>query len=843
MAEYLSRKRYENHFGLDLKSNDLNRLDQFASGIRNAQYKKSGSIEKRRGYMAHAASAGGYGLVTYNRVNSEAVEVPEIVAISNKLHKLATSSFTVAYSGADPVSLFSIYFDTLTSQYRCEILEGTTVVLDQALGKGFDEAAPYTIASLKTVIDAIAGFSATIVGPTTVPAAFIPIVRAHNLVDGDHETEAAYWIEVNKTATSPLAGSDTHKNDPDFENVSTVQLNNVLFLSNGYDPVQKYDGQTLYNAGVPTPLVPTHALGGAGAVTGTNYFHRVRYTQIDHSGNFVEGNLSITTTGLNAAAQSMNVTVPNVLAGSGYNTNCAIVNGAQVAVNTITVDNGSGGSHTMKAGDTAYFYDAVSAQYVERSVSSVAATTITVAGAAVTVADNAVISNNLRVGIYRNETSAITPTLFYLVEEVPNDSFTATQVVVDNLTDAQLGLLLEEPLTDRSPPPKGKYISAFRNQAIIGGNISLPTTVFFSDSESPEYFPADSNSFLVDTVTGDIITGLAPNNELFAIFKSKSIFMVTGNIAEGTIRVDLLTQDVGCSAHASIQEVKGQLFFLSDRGPFILTGGQLPVEMGDDRIEPVFDGRAMSDEIRIFLFNTRVLSDDQDLKLKRATSLNDRTTEQYVLFIPCESTTGGDSHSNTNSKVFVLDYKRVAFVVWDSIDMSAGATLLEDKLFFSERRYSTFNVSVDHVLYRRHNLVDAWDFQDNTNPISFDYSMQWEALGEPSLLKRFTRMRFFNFEETPNNDFQLRVRMETNYVRDVTKGEFILSAETGGYGVSQYSIAPYGDPSEPTLKHKLNPGRVRSLRLRFQNDNAQQNIILPGWEIEASAPFKTGFKS
>ena len=843
MAEYLSRKRYQNHFGIDLKSNDLNRADEYASSLKNAQYKKSGSIEKRRGYQAHASTAGGYGLVTYNRVDTEAVEVPEIISISNTVHKLAQSTFTVVYGGADPSCLISIYFDTMSSVYKCQILEGTILVLDQSLGIGFDEAVPYTINDLATAINGLAGFTATITGVTTISAAFIPIVRNHNLNDSDYETTASGWSAVNTTTATPLSGSDTHANDMDFENVSTVQLNNVLFLSNGYDYPQKYDGQTLYRAGVPTPASITHALGGAGAVTGTNYFHRARYTQIDNSGNFVEGNLAITTNGLAPVAQSMNVTVANILAGSGFNTNCAVVAGAQAVVNTITVDDGSGGSHTMKVGDTAYFFDSVSSSYVERPVTAVAGTTITISGAAVTVADNAVISNNLRIGIYRNQTSIITPTLFYLVDEVPNNSFTATQVVADNITDAALGILLDEPITDRSPPPMGKYISAFKNQMIITGNRTLPTTVFFSDSESVEYFPSDSNSFLVDTVTGDIVTGIAPNNELFAIFKTKSIFIVTGNIADGTIRVDLLTQDVGCAAHASIQEVKGTLYFLSDRGPFVLTGGQLPSEMGDGRLEPVFDGQAMPDEIKIFLFNTQIITDEQTFQIKRAVALNDRTTEQYVLYIPCESTTSGDRHPNTNSKLFVMDYKRTAYLVWDSLNMASGATLLNNDLYFSERRYSDFTTNVDHILYRRHNLSDAWDYQDNSTAINFDYSMQWEALGEPALLKRFTRMRFYNFEETPNNEFELTIKMETNYVREVTKGSFVLEAATGGYGVSAYSTSLYGDPSEPTLKHKLNPGRVRSMRLRFQNDNSQQNIILPGWEIEACAPFKTGFKS
>ena len=50
MSENLLKKSYMNHFGVDLKSSDITRQDQYASNIKNAQYRKSGSIEKRKGW-------------------------------------------------------------------------------------------------------------------------------------------------------------------------------------------------------------------------------------------------------------------------------------------------------------------------------------------------------------------------------------------------------------------------------------------------------------------------------------------------------------------------------------------------------------------------------------------------------------------------------------------------------------------------------------------------------------------------------------------------------------------------------------------------------------------------
>lgn len=826
--EYTLKKSYTNHSGLDLKSTDLTRPLEFASGMKNAQYRKSGAVEKRKGYQGHAPSAGGNGTFTYGRVNpTTGAQEPEVLVVSDRLYKKDVSTLTVTYVGADPSVMVDIFFDVDLDQYVCRLTEGTTVVLESQLGQGFDETPIVTIDDLRAAIDALANFTASVTGATTTPAAFLKTTRGWDLSasGGPLSVDAAYFTEVNKTSTSPLAGSETNRNALDFENVSAVQIQNVMYFSNGYDEVHKYDGQTFYRAGLPTPTISA-ALVGGGSVTGSNYLHRANYVQIDAAGNVIEGNARTTTSLLNAAAESFDVTVANIQAGSGFNTNCAIVAGAQATVNTIVVDNGSGGTHTMQVGDTAYFYDGVSAAYVEREITATTNLNITVAGAPVTVADNAVISNNLRIAIFRSKTAGATPSVFYLVEEIPNNSFAATQVLNDDKTDAQLGAEFVQPLADRSPPPKGKYISVFRNQAVIAGKLDQVNTFFWSDVDGPEYFPPSNQNDVTGT-SGDKIFGIAPNNEVFAIFQYRAIHIMSGNIAENTIRVDQLTSDIGCAAHATIKEVRGSLYFLSDRGPYQMTGGQLPTALGDGRIEPVFQ--------------TTVVSDDLKLRLQRATALNQRDAEQYWLFIPTESV-AGDRYANEFSPTYAYDYYRGAWLQWDNINMAGGATMDGNEVYFSERRNSTFAGAVTHVLYRQHNLNDAYDYQDNVDPIDWQYDTQWEALGEPSVFKRFLSLRLFALDETPNNDLMLTVKTEVNYTKDDTKSDFDVAFTGEGYGVSAYGASAYGDPAEPALKNKLGQGRFRSLRFRYSNARAQENVALTGWEVECATPYKMEFK-
>lgn len=836
MASYQFKKSYLNHFGIDLKASDLTRQEQFSSGMLNAQYRKSGAIEKRKGYQGDGESVGGFGLFTYNRVDpTTGVVTPIEVNIGSDPYKRTVTNLNITYSGLDPTCIISIFYDVDTSVYRCQILEGQVLVVDEDLGVGVDEVTPYTISSLSTFINGVASFAATVTGDGTVPAAFLQTTRNYDLSASGNplDVTATDWVLINTTVATPMSGSNTHKNDPDFENVTAVQLQNVLYLTNGYDYPQKYDGQTFYRIGLPETTI-THALGGAGAITGNNYYHKAQYIQIDAAGNLIEGNVATTSGALNPVAQSMDVTVDNIVAGTGFNTNCAIVDGAQVAVNTITVDDGSGGSHTIQVGDTAYFYDSVSASYLERLVTAIAPTTITVAGAAVTVADNAVISNNLRIAIYRNPTSATIPSIFYLLEEVPNNSFSATQVYNDNITDAGLGPLLIPPATDRFTPQKAKYISIFRNQLMLAGDIENPYTLYWSDVESPEYFARDgSQQADIENKTGDIISGISQNNEVFIIGTNRSIDVMSGDLAEGNIRIDKLTTDIGIAAHATIQEARGKLHFWSDRGPYVMTGGQVPTPLGESpdgggRVEPVLDQDGVSN--------------DKYLVIKRAISINDRVNEKYVTFIPAESEGGGDNYANQFSKVYAYDYARDAWLEWNNMNWMGGVTISGNDMYWVEIRFSTALSVVTNYTYRRHNLNDAYDYNDNNVAIDFLYGSNWEAYGEPSLIKTYTRLKIFSLEELANNNLFLTVDAEYNYIRDLTTSSFTFEFDNNGYGVGPYSTSPYGDPSEPTKYHKLGTDRTRAIRFIFSNEMQQQNVILTGWELEGIASYQPEFK-
>lgn len=836
--QHQNKQYFRSNRGLDLKSSDLNRGKDFASSMRNAQYRASGAPEKRKGNQIHSGPADGWGTFNYRRVDADDQLEEIVVSVGRGLKRLYFTGIEVTYTGPEAAAYLSLFFDPTTDQYRCSIIAGLTQVLDFALGKGYDEAAPVTINTLAAAIGALANFTATVTGDGAVPGAYIRVIRDIDVKAIPWTGNAGYWVEANSPITNPFDGSYAKRNETDFENVSAVQLRNVLYLSNGYDFLYKYDGQNLYRAGIPKAISIASVLGGAGAVTGTNYFHRVQYVQVDAAGNTIEGNILAVTAGLNPVAQSMNLAVPNILIGSGFNTNAAIVAGAQAAVNQITVDDGAAGQNTMKAGDTAYFFDAVSAAYVERLVTARDNASITVAGAPVTVADNAVISNNLRILVQRNQTSAISPTVFYEVVQLPNNPFTATQAYNDNLTDAQLGFIITPPPTDRSLPPKGKYVTAFQNLLFVTGNPSDQTKIYWSDIDSPEYFPAGVNEERVETLLAEPTTGIAGGSSVLAVFTRFSTVIGSGTFGDLNYRLEEKASNIGCSSQASITFIDGFMVWWSENGPYAMAGGQLPValganEEGESRIAPVMNQDG-------YEFNPGLVS--QFFRAKRCVAFNWASQSKVLFYLPAETSQAGVRLPNGNSRVFAYDYSRDAWLEWTNINMIGGACACADEIFFKGRRLSSLTSDTVSELRRFHNLNDAWDYEDNDEPVDWEHGPQWEDLGQPGILKKFLELQIYSLEDVSNSSLNVTVKQEINFQKDAPVAEFNMQITGSGYGQSQYGSDPYGDPLSAKLKHELARERTYATRTIFTNNEHQQNCVISGWELLFVAPFRVEFK-
>lgn len=825
-------KAIQKHFnafkGKDLRSSDLVRDPDAAIELRNAQYTRDSAIGNRLGAKILGPNAQFLGQFThrYSDGTTGAIQ-EEMLSVGQKLYKRISNSITVTYSGsANPVQL-NLNFAS-QSHFYCNIVEGTTTVLNYDMGNGL-EAVPITLANLKTQIDAIPNFACTIVGTTTTPAALVLPTSLNLDLASSPKTQVITWYDwsaVNETETNTFGSYYGARGDTAFEHCCMVNANNCAYFATGYEYVKKYDGQTVYRMGVPEPPISTMALGGAGVPNGTYYYYTT-YVQIDNRGNRQEGTESVVSASVAPVNQIVNVTVTNVQAGTGFNTNCALVNGNQVGVTTVTVTNSP---HTLQVGDTAYFLDRASGNYVTRVLTGRTATTITFAGA-VNVNNADVISNNLRIAIYRTKAGGIEP---FLVAEIPNNSFAGTQVYADNKADSALGGQYYFPLPGYEHDllnVKPRYLTIHQSQMIAAGAFASPDTIYVSLVGDPEYVPAVAGqSDIISTRSGGV-SGLASDQTSLIVGKDTELFVGTGDFSTpGAYRFQRINQKVGITCHNSIAEIGDGIAFLSNSGFYVLIGGSRLVELGEPINKVFFDP---------------VYSDATRQQLKRSWAVYVPQSEQYICYIPTESGSGTGRYANSNAITYIYDTYFEGWMDWDTFNMGGGACVFGNELWFQSKRTDT-TLGVTGNLWKQSKQGNVYDYADHGEPISFRFIPQWEDLGEPSVWKLIPRLKIYSLvRDVLQPAFSMTVKSEIDYAPGITHSNFTATFGSGaslGYGYGAWGSSPWGTPVIVSQKYKLKVTKLKTLRFRFEHANLHEKMAISGWEYEVSPTYSKELK-
>jgi len=819
-------KRFNNFRGKDLRASDLVRDKSFAIDFINSIITKDLSLATRRGSHILGDSAQHLGLSTYTYSDLTTGETKEeIVSISDKLLKRQSNTFTIDYAGAASPVIISVKLDANTATFKCVIIEGTTTVVDEDLGTGL-ESVPVTLADLKTVIDAVTDFSATISGVTTTPAAFLPITLNKDLAASPNQVVIAYydWATINSSVSTPFAAYLAARGDAAFEHASFANFQDVLLIATGKEYLHKYDGQTVYRVGLPRPAAVSLVNSGAGNVDAGTHSWRVIYRQKDNRGNITESKESVGTSLVLGGASNIAVTISNVVAGTGFNTNCATVNGNQVAVTTITVNNSP---HTLKVGDTSYFIDRATGLAVERLITSTAATTITIAGGNVNVNNGDAISNNLRILLVRTKVGGND---LFTVTEIPNNSLAATQVYADNIADANLGAQYFIPfkahdLLDLKP----HYVISHQGVPVVGGFESDPNTVGFGNTSDPETFPLATNFFDVASTTSGRVSGLASDEEHLIVGKKDAIYVTTGTLDTNNFSLDKLTEGaIGIICHNTIADIGGAIVFLSRRGWYLVQGGFNLVEVG----EPVNK-----------LFYDPVLNTASQLRPERSFAVFDKFSEQYICFIPTESGSNTGRFANSFSAIYVFDTFQQAWIELKGPNMGGGMCVAEDLLWWQSKR-SDAALTVTGNLWARSNTGTEYDFADHHEVVNFELGDQWEDAGEPSRLKTALRLRVYNLSQAViQTPFVFTVKTERDYLKGLADSEFSYSFDigtsSGGWGYFPWGMGGWGSATvRIPLPKKLRNNKFRSLRFVFTHGKLLQRAAITGYEYELVMPYR-----
>lgn len=818
-------KQYNNLLGLDLRSNDLIRSAGAATEIKNVVFRQTGALTKRKGQQFCAPfDKGGLGLHRFNNMDIETgIVTEELITFDANAHKLVESAFILTYTGS-ATAYYDMYFNPTLGKFFFDVYEDNTRIVNEDLGSGVSSTDP-TITNLVAALNAHADLTCTVSGSPSTPAAFLPVVRNVSISTLGTSIALSVYIQIPTPSgyTSPFVTHHTSRNSDNFELNTVGTVGDVMYISNGMDYLHKYDGNRIVRAGLPQAIAPVLSeVAGTSFAISETYRYRYLYEYTDAKQNIVEGNLqlipgtSITTSG----TTDIQVQVGCLPTTSGFNTDQAIINGNQTTVTTITVNTG----HNIHQGDYVYLADSVSGGVVSRKVTAVTATTVSIEGAAVSVLNTAIISC-LKIKILRTKDGS---NLFYELDEIVHNSAVTSINYVDQINDSALLVTYPEPVKRRDLPPKGKYIDVWRSSIIMTGINGEVNTVYYSDIDSPEYFPAQ-NSFIVNTSQGGGNTGIKSLDNVLYVFKRGSVSTVTGDLALDSFQVDPMSDEgIGCIANATIKEIDQRIWFLGLKGIYVINNGS--IQRASDPIEP---------RIRN--------SFDQ----KRASALHWIDQDLYIISLPTFNTDGsGNKYFSQNSKIMVFDLFRNAWLEWTSINMTGGAAIVNDTVYLSGNRIEP--VSVAAKAYTSRILFNGTmdDYADHTEAIDFVYRTHWESFGDLSAWKKFTRIRVHSLDGTiedfETDVFDLDVSTQHDFIpTDVSNLNMDFSGSgsgLGGWGTPPWGTFSWGESRATGKSSKLSPKRARALRITFSNNKPLENVLISGYDLEVASPFMPAIK-
>lgn len=760
-------KPFKTWLGLDLRSSDVNRPAEYATEILNVDYRKTGAMNKRKGYKWITKDHGGCGITTYLQLNDSTNALDErLVVIDEQLNVLEQEKITITYSGTN-----TCYINIALKEdgnFYFEAFEDNNQFLDINLGKDIDDTFIVTVQSLVDQINASGVITAS--APININESATNLEITENLlINPTGELCLNYFVSVpNPTGTTSFfTDLVANKDNPEYENPTFANINSSLYIASAYHDLLKYDGNRLYKAGLPKPLDITIEenrtivggedpviLNGVGDVT--EYFYQVVYRFEDANGNIITSEPS---NPLEFAPVSNQVyvelNIPNIEHGSGFDTD-----------STITIE------------------------------------------------------------IYRTLQGA--PQTFYLIDEINNDPNNPTQIyndVADNELDG--GVVIGpppgafsyiQPIKPHSLPPRMKYIHVYQGLLVGTGNNDSINTTYYSDIDSPEYFPVFDNAFDIDTQIGDRNTGISSLGNSLFVFRNESIHQVLGNLADDTFSVDYYgNARIGCAAHHTIREVNGFLYFLSRKGVFALDQNGQQLREVSLLIEQLF---------------TKY---DTPYNFKRAVAINHLENDKYLLYMPV-NTNETDLSASEESEVFAYDYVREAWLRWDGINALSGFTLFNRDLYFNE-------VSQAHNrLAKIHNTGSTQDYADHTDPITFIYKSHWEDLGEPSVFKKFLRVNVISLDASlddfESDKFTLNYTSEIDWIDSPST---IRTLDFGGnqlgWGLDPWGLFPWGNERLDRVRTKMLPVKCKSLRTILENDTLIENVLISIVEYEVATSY------
>lgn len=599
--------------------------------------------------------------------------------------------------------------------------------------------------------------------------------------------------------------------------------NNLYFTNTDYNTyIMKYDGGSIYRAGLPTPrktsttsydFYPTftNPVGG---------FCRFFYSYKDLNGNVTLSPYYQPTSNTVGGSSVLSVnsfrTDPSLSENGFYNKYCYIAKTGHSNITssartlTVTKHNYVAGDKFLMDTENQLISISNNKTFVILDVESITLTSITFTAASIgtntiSLADGSIYyATEYPVDIRCKIHTATSPTadtgytilaVYVIDNSIITNSISYSQIEAVISLGQQFQPAFEDvydSTTLKIMPPICQYLSSFGNQIVYGSIRSVFSTLdnqLKAPNQRTEYANDD---FIVysDVSAGDgpentsplniqkigetwdgYISGMRRCNDSLVIFKNRGVFTIDGALVSGEYQLRKInTNFAGCTSHKSILESDEGLYFQAHNGLYFTNG------IGVKKITYEIDS----------VFGSANYTTTKSVRLKK---------KQKSLFYVSEL-----------AKVVVIDYYYNQIYFWDNINASNG--MVEDSL-------GNVYFSTGTNIYKFND-----GYLDDTSPINATYSTTWHHAGEPALNKKFLSLRMFALS---NDVFTATIKTE------------------GDWSANQLTTNTLTFNSADQTKFlMLDMQTKKSLRFTFSNNVKKEispgvfegeNMVITGYEI------------
>jgi len=357
-----------------------------------------------------------------------------------------------------------------------------------------------------------------------------------------------------------------------------------------------------------------------------------------------------------------------------------------------------------------------------------------------------------------------------------------------------------------STPAAALYLEEHEKHLCLVDTTNAPSTLYYSaNNDDGDFSGTGSGSVVIN----DKIVGIKSFRTELMIFCENSIYKLV-NINDPTnIRVDQVTNNIGCVSGYTIQEVGGDLIFLANDGFRTIAGTARidDTEIGtlSKKIQPLVLSIIRNSDS--FIFTSCVIRNKNQYRLFYTNENNESTTQKGIIgTLRLDSQTGSLNYEWSETK---------------GIEVSSIASYY-DNLGIEK----TYHGDLDGYVYSH----DVGDTFNNVN-IRYAYSTPDIDFGDAGMLKT---LHYMLLSVKPEGASDIKMRVTYDFSTPLKIQPALQDVGTvvypSYYGTAVYGTATYGASVSPNKRINLR-GSGTSASFQFSGVDALTPFTITGFYV------------